>query len=301
MSSISLSHGASTLHVADFGGAGPTILLVHGLGGSHANFFSFAGQLAGDARILAVDLPGFGLSPPGDGSHLGAHVAAVRRVLEAIGRGEIPGASLPVSIVGNSMGGAVSILVASGEASAIDKLLLVCPAVPQPDVTALDPRFALLLGAALLPGYGALFRRRLRAAGPAVMVHEMLALTCADKKRVARADVEGMIALAEQRMDFAWAGESFSQAARSIVFTLLRRRAFEDAMRSVRVPVLHVQGDRDRLVPVASARAANAICPHWTLEIFDGVGHVPQLETPERLAASARRFFAAPASRGGPA
>lgn len=297
MQSLTLRHGSSSLHVADFGGAGPTILLVHGLGGSHANFVTFAADLARDARVVAVDLPGFGLSPPSGGGDLGAHVAAVRRVLRAIRDREIEGASLPVSIVGNSMGGAVSILLAAEDASAIEKLVLVCPAVPQPDVRALSPRFTMLLGASMLPGYGALFQRRLRAAGPAALVHEMLALTCADKKRVARADVERMIQVAETRMAFDWAGEAFSQAARSIVLTLLRRRAFQDAMRAIRVPVLHVQGDRDRLVPVTSARAANMICPHWSLEIFDGVGHVPQLEVPDRLAASVRRFLSAPHAR----
>src|SRR5436189_173693 len=39
------------------------MLLVHGLGGSHANWLSVGPVLAGRHRVLAVDLPGFGLSP----------------------------------------------------------------------------------------------------------------------------------------------------------------------------------------------------------------------------------------------
>src|SRR3954454_25311323 len=56
------------LHYIDFGGPddGPTVVLVHGLGGSHLNWDLLAPLLRPHARVLALDLPGFGLSQPGD-------------------------------------------------------------------------------------------------------------------------------------------------------------------------------------------------------------------------------------------
>src|SRR5207302_6799085 len=62
MRSFALDAGGP-LHLADFGGSGPTLLLVHGLGGSHLNWMLVGDRLAQHHRVLAVDLPGFGRSP----------------------------------------------------------------------------------------------------------------------------------------------------------------------------------------------------------------------------------------------
>jgi pimeloyl-ACP methyl ester carboxylesterase len=55
-------------------------------------------------------------------------------------------------------------------------------------------------------------------------------------------------------------------------------------MASITAPVLMVQGDRDRLVPVAAARDTAGRNPTWRYLELAGVGHVPQLQVPERLA-----------------
>ena len=54
------------VHHADYGGHpdGPSVVLVHGLGGSHLNWDLLAPRLTPYARVLALDLPGFGLSAP---------------------------------------------------------------------------------------------------------------------------------------------------------------------------------------------------------------------------------------------
>src|SRR5256712_14166815 len=56
------------VHYADFGGTGPTLVLVHGLGGSHVNWLAGAPVLARRARVLAVDPAGFGRTPLGERS-----------------------------------------------------------------------------------------------------------------------------------------------------------------------------------------------------------------------------------------
>jgi pimeloyl-ACP methyl ester carboxylesterase len=45
-------------------------------------------------------------------------------------------------------------------------------------------------------------------------------------------------------------------------------------------PTLLVQGDRDRLVSVESARLVASLRPDWEYHEFAGVGHVPMLEVP---------------------
>lgn len=290
MKSIELAHGRDHLHLADFGGEGGTFVLVHGLGGSHANFAALGPDLAREGRVLALDLPGFGLSPPGARADLDAHFAALSRLAGAIRTGEIPGASLPFVLLGNSMGGAVAIRFAARRPIDVRALVLVCPALPPANVLELDRRFALLLGSSMLPGYDAFLRRRLGAVGPEAMVHEMLRLTCVDPGRIPARAIEEMEALARRRLAFPWLGSAFSQSARSVVSALLRRGSFHDDMRKVRAPVLLVHGARDRLVPVASARAALGVCPSWRLEVWDDVGHVPQLEAHDRLAAAVSSF-----------
>lgn len=285
MRSRHLPFGPASLHLADFGGEGPTVLLVHGLGGSHANWVAFGPRVASRARVLALDLPGFGLSPPTGGSTIPSLRRAVRHTLGALERGEIEGARGPVTLVGNSMGGAVSILEAASVPASIASLLLVCPALPQPRLRALDRRFSLLLLSSMLPGYDAFLRRRLERAGAEAMIDELLSLTCVDRTRVPAEAVEAMKTVAVRRMSMPWMGSAFSEAARSVVSVMLRRQRFHAAMRAVRAPTVLVHGERDRLVPVAAARAARDVCPGWRLEIFDDVGHVPQLEVPDRLAA----------------
>lgn len=281
---LRITDGKGSIHVEDYGGTGRTVLLVHGLGGSHSNYSALAPLVAERARVLAIDLPGFGLTEPYEGSGLDALGAALSRVVDACAHGEIEGATAPLTLVGNSMGGALAILEAARRPERTSELVLICPALPQPDLRALDARFGLLLGASMLPGYDTFLRTRLEKAGPEAMVHEMLNLCTVDKSRVPLETVREMEALARKRMGFKWMGSSFSEAARSIVFTLMRREKFHDAMRAVRAPTVLVHGDSDRLVPVGAALAAIKVCPGWKLELLKNVGHVPQLEVPEKMA-----------------
>src|SRR5437773_12474084 len=95
------------VHVADFGGAGPTMVLVHGLGGSHANWLAVGPALAAHARVLAPDLPGFGRTPPaGRAAHVHAGVAPVGSLPD-------PGAGGAAILVGHSMGGLIAMMPAA--------------------------------------------------------------------------------------------------------------------------------------------------------------------------------------------
>src|SRR2546429_6027570 len=128
------------VHYADFGGTGPTLVLVHGLGGSHVNWMAVAPALARDARVLAVDLAGFGRTPLGERS---ADVHANRILLDRFLEGVAAG---PAVLVGNSMGGLVAMMEAALAPERVAGLGPVAPAPPRAAEARMDGR-----GAAPLP------------------------------------------------------------------------------------------------------------------------------------------------------
>jgi len=67
------------------------------------------------------------------------------------------------------------------------------------------------------------------------------------------------------------------------------------------MPVLLMQGDRDRLVPVTAARAIAEAHPHWTYVELADVGHVPQLQVPDRVAAEVLGWLGVTAGAPSPA
>ena len=269
------------VHYVDFGGdpAGPTFVLVHGLGGSHLNWDLLAPLLTEHGRVFALDLPGFGLSEPG---HRLATVQNNVRVLDRFLR-EVSGT--PAVLVGNSMGGMISILQAARRPETVSGLVLLDPAIPG-GRRKLDGRVVLNFAAFGLPGVGERFlAARRRRLGPLNTVRQTLELCGIDPDRVPPQLIERSVALLNRRQDVAGMDRAFLTAARSLLLLLIDPRLLYRAMASIRVPVLLVQGDQDRLVPVTAAREAARRYPAWRYVELAGVGHVPQLQVPDRVAA----------------
>jgi pimeloyl-ACP methyl ester carboxylesterase len=268
------------VHMVDYGGLpeGPTVVLVHGLGGSHLNWDLFAPLLTPHARVLSLDLPGFGRSEPGTRqATVDANVAVLDRFLR-----EVTGA--PVVLVGNSMGGMISILETAAAPELVRGLVLLDPAVPGPR-RSLDPLVALTFVTYALPGVGEqALRVRRRRTGARAQVLDMLRLCGVDPAGVPAPLVDRSVALVEQRQDVAGMDRAFLTAARSLLRILADPRRYRRAMAGILVPVLLVHGERDRLVSVANARDLAGRHPDWRYVELPGVGHVPQLQVPERLA-----------------
>ena len=269
------------VHVADFGGAGPTMVLVHGLGGSHANWLAVGPALAAHARVLAPDLPGFGRTPlAGRSAHVHAGVALVDSLLDTVADG-------PAILVGNSMGGLITMMQAAACPEKVAGLVLVGPAQPRPRRALVDPAVALTFAAYVFPGVGEQFVRwRAAWLGPERLVRQTLAFCCADPTGVPPEVVAAHVAVARERQQMPWAHPAFLEAARSIFAILARSRDMQAMVRRIAAPTLLIQGSEDRLVPLAAARALAALRPDWSLEVFERVGHVPQLEAPERFVAT---------------
>jgi pimeloyl-ACP methyl ester carboxylesterase len=269
------------VHYVDFGGPedGPAVVLVHGLGGSHLNWDLFAPLLDEHARVYALDLPGFGRSEPGARkASVSANAAALHRFLaEVVGE--------PAVLVGNSMGGMLSILATGEHPDAVTGLVLLDPAVPGPR-RALDPLVALMFAIYAVPFVGERFMRMRRTRqSELVRVREMLTLVGVDADTVPPEVIDRSVTLLQEREDVEGMDRAFLAAARSLLRLLVDPRRYRKAMASIRVPVLLVHGDRDRLIPVAAARDIARRHPSWRyLELAD-VGHVPQLQVPEKLAA----------------
>ena len=91
-----------------------------------------------------------------------------------------------------------------------------------------------------------------------------------------------MIEQARARIDMEGSTPAFLEAARSI----FRAQAFPARYRALvdraRTPALVVHGERDQLVPVASAVEAARSHDNWRLEVLEGLGHIPQMEAPDR-------------------
>jgi pimeloyl-ACP methyl ester carboxylesterase len=254
------------VHYLDFGGpaGGPVIIGVHGLG---------------SCRLLAPDLAGHGLTRAG---RRGTGVAANRVLLHKFMASVAPG---PAILMGNSMGGMISLLEASAAPAAVTGLILVDPALPAVFARP-DPLASAMFALYLTPGLGRAVMARRRRLTAEQFVASVLGLCCVDPSRVPADVVARHLKLADQRFTFASAEREFATALRSVVATVgyPGRRAYRRQIGSITRPVLLIHGTGDRLVPIAVARAAARANPSWSLAEIAGVGHVPQLEAPAETA-----------------
>ncbi|HEX9108610.1 MAG TPA: alpha/beta fold hydrolase, partial [Longimicrobiales bacterium] len=105
-------------------GQGRPLLLLHGAGGGAANWFAVMARLARDNRVIAPDLPGFGLSDPleGEGPLSLAALPAVLAVLDSAG------APQELDVCGTSYGGTLAFRLAQARARRVRRLALLEPA-----------------------------------------------------------------------------------------------------------------------------------------------------------------------------
>lgn len=265
----------------------PPLVLVHGLGGSHLNWSLVAAELARHAPVWTLDLPGFGgTEPHGRSTTVTANAALlVRFVRDIVGE--------PAVLVGNSMGGMVSILATAAAPEYVRGLALVDPSVPPAGLYGLDPVITPAFVVGALPGLGAralaLRRRRLGSRG---MTEASLTVCGIDPAALPAELLDRSAALVDARRDPIGMDQAFVVAARSLVLLNARPSRYQAAMASIRVPVLLMHGTADRLVPVASARRVARRFPAWRYVELPGVGHVPQLHVPERFVELVAGWFA---------
>jgi pimeloyl-ACP methyl ester carboxylesterase len=274
------------LHVRTTPGPGPdapTAVYVHGLGGSATNWTDLAAQLAGHVTGHAIDLPGFGRSEPVEGYDyaIATHAGVVSAFVEGLGRG-------PVHLFGNSMGGAISLLVAATRPDLVRTLTLVSPAVPdlRPSLSRVsDPRLPL----AFLPFVGTPVRRRLAETSPRERTEQVLRLCFGDSASVPEHRILESVAENDERSRQPWAQAALTASTLAIFRSWLvpRARSLWTVAPRVRAPSLVVWGERDRLVSVRKAPRTASLLPRGRLLVLPGTGHVAQMERPVTVARAA--------------
>ncbi|MFI9080717.1 alpha/beta fold hydrolase [Streptomyces sioyaensis] len=259
-------------------------LYVHGLGGSSQNWSDLMPLLADRLDGEAIDLPGFGQSPPPDDGNysVSAQARAVIRYLDAAGRG-------PVHLLGNSMGGAATTRVAAVRPDLVRTLTLVSPALPElrPQLTAVPT--AMLA----VPGIARLFGRLTHDWTPERRTREVLALCYGDPGRVSP---EGFNSAADEyarRLELPYFWEVMERSARGLVnaYTLGGQHNLWRQAERVLAPTLLVYGGRDRLVSFRMARRAAAAFRGSRLLTLPEAGHVAMMEYPEAVARAVRELL----------
>jgi pimeloyl-ACP methyl ester carboxylesterase len=285
--------------VTDFGGStdAPAVVCVHGVGGSSVGWTPLGDALAASHRVVGVDLPGHGLTPRGDRPVSVRRAAAVlTAAVEHLGLG-------PVTLVGHSMGGVVSVLTAARAPALVERLLLLAPPLPWSVVPGVRAALLPYVTMCLWPRAGRfVLDRRLARRTIEEHVEDRLRLTCAGVCDFP--DLTQMMAselrLAYQR------GEDpvrcFLEAARSVGIFVTQGRDYRAAITEVTAPVDVVCGGLDPLVRPGALGVLGRLRPQWRTELWPRVGHSPHLEAPTAVAGLLARSAPAlpvPAAVGG--
>jgi pimeloyl-ACP methyl ester carboxylesterase len=265
------------LHEVEFGGEGQVIMLVHGLGGSTTNWMAVADGLARHGRVVAIDLPGFGLSPPARDYRLETHQMAVESYLE---RHEGP-----VTMIGNSTGGLLSEMVASHRPELVRRLILVAPATPP---IFPDPRFdwptATRLAIQATPMVGEAWGRRfIRNHTPQQLVRMSMQMITHKPGRVPLPLVEASVEMARVRKALPWSAEATARTASSIAAYYANRARFVRMVRAITARTLVVQGISDHIVSPSAVEWLCRLRPDWDLAQMADTGHTPQMDAPLRF------------------
>ncbi len=269
------------IHTADWepnwvsSGAAP-VLLIHGLGGCTVNWELVGQRLADElgTRVTAVDLPGFGRT------RSDARAPTFPLMLDLLAKFQAE--RDPALVMGNSMGGALSVALAANHPALVTGIVLVDPALPRPrgnlDQMARTMKFAALtMQRAATP----IVRARARRLGHEGLVDATLALAMSHPEQLPPELRSKMVSLAAERHGFPETATSYTLAGGSLFRYLSGAMPCDIA--AVHCPTLLMHGRRDRLVPVAFARAVAAKRKDWAFVEIEGCGHVPQMEQPERF------------------
>lgn len=271
--------GGVRMHYRDQG-QGPTLLLIHGFSASLHTWEPWVERLAtgddriNDYRIVSIDLPGHGLTraPAGYQANIEAFRDVVRDFVTARGLTDF-------AIAGNSMGGNVAWQYARAYPEQVRALILVdasgwedtrAEAREEPAV------FKLLRNPVLAPILRDLDNTRLMRQGLQAAFYDP--------------------ALADDAMVQRYVRLSRAPGHRDILMQMTlgfreREYATPELLSSLRMPVLIMTGDSDRLVPPEHARQFHEAIPGSQLVVFEATGHIPQEERADQSAMAVHEFM----------
>jgi pimeloyl-ACP methyl ester carboxylesterase len=242
-------------------GAGPTLLLLHGLASSIYSWKDVIGPLSARHDVIALDLPGFGASDIPRDLDAALYPRVVLGLLDGLGVAR-------ASVAGNSLGGAVAIVLAARRPERVERLVLIDSAGFNFDA-ADRPWVLRLAGSAAVTGLLERLpvQRPLARLGLRQVFHDDRLVT---PERVA-----------EYEQGLARPG------AVAFVRELLDERqdmGFPGIVSAVRAPTLILWGAEDAWIPVEHARRFAEAIPGSRTAVIPACGHVPQEERPDEVA-----------------
>jgi pimeloyl-ACP methyl ester carboxylesterase len=270
--------GEREIFVRHAGDGGAPVMCVHGLEGSSANWTDLMAQLAGEFSLDAVDLPGFGFSPPAAGYSITAQAKAVAATIERLHNG-------PVHLVGNSLGGAVCLRLAARRPDLVRTVTLISPVLPDRWPHWQLIRFPLIC----LPGVGEWLLRRVGEVRPEQRVRATAAFVYYDPAEIAPERLAAEATEVARRDGLGYAVRATQSSVRALVAEVYGEALWRDAAR-VRAPALVIFGSHDRLVDPRLAGRAGRTFPDARVLVLRRSGHVSQMEHPAKVANEIREW-----------
>lgn len=253
-------------------GQGVPLVLVHGFPFDRSIWQAQLDELSDEARVIAIDLPGFGGSRP-----LQSDEASIDDYADSIANwaGELGLDRL--AIVGHSMGGYVALAFARRHAGMLAGLGLVCTR-PGPDTEqGRQGRYTMI--------------ENVREKGSQAVADAMLPRLLSPQTREQRPGVEEQTRQVMLRQD----GQGIITALQAMA----SRPDSSPMLAQIQVPTAVIGGADDAIIPAAEEDLMAATIPGATQVRIDGAGHMPMLEQPERLTEALRNL--ARGSRTAPA
>jgi pimeloyl-ACP methyl ester carboxylesterase len=259
------------LHYLDSGPAGaPVLLLVHGFGDNCFSWDGWTEVLAKDHRVIAIDLPGHGLTQAPAG-----FPAAPDRIADVVGAFLAKQGLAHVAVAGNSLGGAVAWQLALRHPAAVGRLILV-DAAGWPSQTLQKPPLAFRLMRYKLG------RDVIASIDNTPLIRQGLAKDVVNQAVITEPFVQR------------WADLQRYPGHRPILMSLNPGAiaASDAVLAPIKVPTLIQWGAEDQLIDVASAHKFAAAIPGSELIIYPHVGHLAMVDAPERTARDVAAFLA---------
>jgi pimeloyl-ACP methyl ester carboxylesterase len=259
-------------------GTGPAILLIHGIGDNSTTWQTVQSKLAQRFTVIAPDLLGHGKSdkPRADYS-VAAYANGMRDLLSVLDIEH-------VTVIGHSLGGGVAMQFAYQFPQLVERLILVGAGGVTKDVN-------IALRIASVPmGSEALALLRLPMVLPALQVLGRVGGALFGSTGVGR-DLPDVVRILADLPE-PTASSAFARTLRAVVdwrgqvVTMLDRCYLTES-----VPVQLIWGSRDSVIPVEHARMAHSAMPGSQLEVFDGSGHFPFHDDPDRFVELVEKFI----------
>lgn len=273
-----MNHGQASssinLHQEEYGSGDP-ILCLHGLGGNIFTWRNFIKPFSRNNKLILVDLRGFGASPKPIDQHysLEEHADEIYKII-------LRDNLTRLTLIGNSLGGAVALLLAirlcEQERNRLSKLVLIAAGAYKEYI----PRYLNLMRTVLGPPMIYLAPSRLAA-------RFVLRAAYYDPQKLTNEQTR------------AYSGPIASRAGRHALLQTAKQcippRSDEliAKLSSITVPTLLLWGREDAVIPLNVGQLLEQAIPNSKLEVIDNCGHIPQEEKPDETIERISKFMAA--------